>query len=92
MPTPSACIQAEPTIGYAPLTIAFDASCTYVPAGAEGVYNFQWEFADGAEGVGQTAVHTYTEPGTYTVAVLMFRDGTDLVDTATRVVTVLPAN
>ena len=89
-PIPSACIQAEPTIGYAPLAIVFDASYTKVPAGAEGVYVFQWEFADGAEGEGRTAVRTYTEPGTYTVAVLMFKDGVDLVDIATRVVTVLP--
>jgi len=26
-----ACIDANPTIGYAPLDVSFDASCTFVP-------------------------------------------------------------
>ncbi|MGB2982630.1 MAG: PKD domain-containing protein [Candidatus Bipolaricaulia bacterium] len=92
--TPRACIQAEPTIGYAPLTVTFDASCSYVPEGAEDVYHFQWEFDDGSEGTGRIAVHTFTEPGTYTVAVIMLgsSNGLDLsnLNIGTRVVTVLP--
>jgi PKD repeat protein len=91
--TPIACIQAEPTIGYAPLTIAFDASCSFVPEGAEGIYDFQWEFEDGSEGAGRTAVHTFTDPGTYTVAVIMLKTqggSIKVVDIGRRVVTVLP--
>ena len=94
VPTPTACVQADPTIGYAPLTVSFDAACSHIPEGAEGVYHFQWEFDDGAEGTGRSAVHTYEEPGTYTVAVLMLRydDGIpELVDIGSRVITVLPS-
>jgi len=90
---PRACIQAEPTIGYAPLTVTFDASCSYVPEGAEDVYHFQWEFDDGLEGAGRTAVHTFAKPGTYTVEVVMIgSDGMDLdnLNIGTRVITVLP--
>jgi len=92
--TPRACIQAEPTIGYAPLTVAFDASCSYVPDGAQDVYHFQWEFDDGSEGTGRTTVHTFAEPGTYTVeAIMIGSDGIDMdnLNIGTRVVTVLPS-
>jgi PKD repeat protein len=90
---PTACIQAEPTIGYAPLARTFDASCSHVPESTEDIYHFQWEFEDGSEGTGLNTVHTFTEPGTYTVAVLMFRingESIELVDIGRRVVTVLP--
>lgn len=91
-PTPTACIQAEPTIGYAPLTITFDASCSFVPESAEDVYHFQWEFEDGSEGTGRSTTHTFTEPGTYTVAVIMINSAYEWVDIGTRVVTVLPTD
>ena len=90
VPTPIACIQAEPTIGYAPMTVTFDASCSYVPEGAEGVYHFRWEFSDGSDDTGRAVVHTFTEPGTYTAEAIMINSEYDWVDTASRVVTVLP--
>lgn len=89
-PTPTACIKADPTIGYAPLSVTFDASCSSVPEGAEDVYHFQWEFEDRSEGTGQITSHTFTEPGTYTVAVIMINSAYEWVDIGTRVVTVLP--
>ncbi len=93
-PTPIACIQAEPTIGYVPLTVTFDASCSFVPEGAEDVYHFRWEFDDGTDegtGTARTTTHTFEEPGTYAVAVVMINSAYDIVDIGTRVVTVLPA-
>ena len=94
-PTPIACIQADPTIGYAPLTVAFDASCSFVPAGAEDVYHFRWEFDDGTDegtGLARTTTHTFEKPGTYAVYVVMINSAYEWVDSATRVVTVLPAD
>ncbi len=62
-----ACIEVDPTIGYAPLTAAFDASCTFVPPERAGAYDYRWEFGDGAEASGRSAFHTFTAPGTYEV-------------------------
>jgi PKD repeat protein len=88
---PTACIRAEPTIGYAPLSVAFDASCSYVPAEAAGVYTFVWDFDDGETGTGRTIAHTFVDPGTYNVSVGMVNGVGEPVDGAARVVTVLPA-
>lgn len=91
-----ACIDAEPTIGYAPLTVAFDAACTYVPPERAGSYDYRWEFADGTDTSGRSAIHTFDAPGTYEVMVYLFDFGSPYPDVpevlayATRVIVVLP--
>jgi PKD repeat protein len=91
-PSTFACITADPTIGYAPLTVTLDASCSYIPPERYGVYYVTWRFDDGTAGdVGQVVEHTFVEPGTYEVAATIFKSGEGIpLDGATRTVTVLP--
>lgn len=94
---PHACIEAEPTIGYVPLTVTFDASCSSAagmsPA-PEGEYYYVWDFDDANLGdrAGTIVEHTFTEPGTYLVQVGMITMGPGgvPVDGAVRTITVLP--
>lgn len=53
--------EASPVTGTAPLTVTFRDSSKNLPT------NWHWKFGDGATGTGQTVMHTYTEPGTYSV-------------------------
>lgn len=87
---PIACIDADPSIGYAPLTVTFDASCSFIPPEAAGVYSFVWDFDDEATGTGRTITHTFLDPGTYMVSVGMNDSGGIPVDAAVRTITVLP--
>jgi len=89
--SPVACIDADPSIGSAPLTVRFDASCSFVPADVAGVYGFAWDFDDGTAGTGRTITHTFTMPGTYMVSVGMHDSGGIPVGAAVRTITVLPA-
>jgi len=94
VPEIMACITADPTIGYAPLTVAFAASCTYVPPERAGVYDYHWEFGDGADASGRTAIHTFTAPGTYEVFVMVGHLNMgewDAASSAMRVIVVLPS-
>ena len=50
--------------------------------------SFAWDFGDGGQGVGATAVHTYTLPGDYTVVLTATNCGGTAVTTQT--VTVAP--
>jgi PKD repeat protein len=85
-----ACIEAEPTIGYAPLTVTFDAACSYVPPKHAGIYAFSWDFDDGTGDVGRAVAHTFAAPGTYAVSVGMLDEGGIPVAGTMRIVTILP--
>ncbi|HSK55456.1 MAG TPA: PQQ-dependent sugar dehydrogenase [Jiangellales bacterium] len=56
-------IDAAPTIGTAPLTVAFDGGRSYDPDAQE--LDFSWEFGDGATSTQKAPTHTYTELGVY---------------------------
>jgi len=58
---PEAEFTANRTIGYAPLTVAFTDLSTGRPD------SWAWSFGDGENSTDQHPVHTYTEPGSYTV-------------------------
>ncbi|PKG33213.1 PKD domain-containing protein [Methanoregula sp.] len=58
---PVAGFSASPVEGTVPLTISFSDASLNRPGA------WQWEFGDGATSGEQAPVHTYTEPGTYTV-------------------------
>ena len=62
---PIAKFSAEPTSGYPPLTVDFDATESYDPQAEE--MDYSWTFGDGAQGGGKMVSHTYTEPDKYTV-------------------------
>ncbi len=53
--------EASPVTGTAPLTVIFRDTSKNLPT------NWHWTFGDGATGTGQTVVHTYTGPGSYSV-------------------------
>jgi PKD repeat protein len=64
-PPPFAEFQASSTIGFAPLTIEFtDQSSGLVSARL-------WSFGDGASSSDEAPAHTYTEPGLYSVELLV---------------------
>lgn len=62
---PVPAFTASPISGPNPLTVHFDASASVDPEG--GLLSFGWDFGDGQRGEGQTAVHTYTRSGAFTV-------------------------
>jgi len=62
---PLALIVATPTNGPAPLTVQFNGSSSIDPDGD--ALTYAWAFGDGAVGTGETASHTYANPGQYTV-------------------------
>lgn len=50
--------------------IVFEAN----PGNSDAVSSVEWAFGDGTTGTGETATHTYDEPGTYTVHVTLIDD------------------
>lgn len=65
-PPPQAIFTASPTSGWAPLTVAFDASASFDPTG-DGIVSFEWDFGDGTGAQDAQAVHVYEIPGRYDV-------------------------
>ncbi len=62
-------INASDIFGWAPWTVDFDAAESYFEADS-----WNWEFGDGETGSGQTAAHTYEEPGVHDVTVIVGHD------------------
>ena len=54
---PTAVVEATPTIGMTPLTVAFDANATFDPDAQALSYN--WNFADGSSSTTKNPTHTY---------------------------------
>lgn len=61
-------IEAAPTSGSAPMTVAFVATATGVNV------TYAWDFGDGSTGAGATVTHTYLRAGVFT-PVLTISDG-----------------
>jgi chitodextrinase len=70
-------------------TIVFDTSGLYDPDGT--IVSYQWDFGDGATGVGENPVHAYQSPGTYTVTLTVI-DSTGNTVTISKVVTIVAAS
>ena len=65
-------------VASAPITIvpiAFDGSGSYDPDG-DTITSYSWTFGDGSSATGELVEHTYADPGTYTIT-LVVNDGTD---------------
>jgi PKD repeat protein len=59
---PTAAFSGSPTSGDAPLAVSFTDTSTGAPA------SWLWDFGDGTTSTLQNPSHTYSDPGTYTVA------------------------
>ena len=67
-----AALTASPTSGFAPLTVAFDASGSSDPDAGDRVASYTFRFGDGSTPVTQsspTISHTYASAGTYHASV-----------------------
>jgi hypothetical protein len=56
-----------------PLRVSFDASASRDPDGS--IRTFAWSFGDGSTGSGQTVLHDFPAPGSYTVRLRAVDDG-----------------
>ncbi|GAB4406588.1 MAG: hypothetical protein OHK0039_08350 [Bacteroidia bacterium] len=70
---PDARFGVSQTTGCAPLTVAFTDSSITVPAGNV-LTGWFWDFGDGTTATGPSPVHTYTQPGSYTVRLVVIDD------------------
>jgi PKD repeat protein len=77
--TPTAVASADPTGGFAPLTVQFTGDGTD-PNGF--IESYEWDFGDGFGSTEQNPEHTYFDPGTYS-ATLTVTDDEGLTDSAT---------
>ena len=74
--TPVASITANPTVGVAPLEVTFQGNAV----GGDPPFAFLWNFGDGETADTQDVVHTFQNPGTYTVVFLVTDDDGDSDD------------
>jgi parallel beta-helix repeat protein len=88
---PGAALSVTPDTGPIDLAVTADASASTDDDGFSPIASYRFDFGDGSPAVGPqasaTAAHTYTAPGTYTLAVTV-TDTAGLSDTETRLVTV----
>ncbi|MFA4814807.1 MAG: PKD domain-containing protein [Candidatus Gracilibacteria bacterium] len=79
----TACFTVNTDSGNAPLFIAVDPSCSQGT-----IQSYEWNFGDGEISFDRKPeTHTYSEVGTYTIS-LEITEGTNIVDTFTKTVTV----
>lgn len=62
---PTASMELDTYTGFAPVTVNCSAAGSTDPDGS--ITDYSWNFGDGTTSGGETAVHTYETPGTYTV-------------------------
>ena len=80
-------ISGGPFSGSAPLGVYLDATNSYTRASGGWIRAFSWNLGDGATTTASYLVHTYQDPGTYTV-MLTATDGTGVTATTTQVIQV----
>ncbi len=66
---PTADIEVDFSSGTAPLAVNFNASNSNDPDGS--IVQYDWDFADGTTGTGETLSHVFTEGGFYSVSLLV---------------------
>jgi len=65
---PTASFTSDRTSGTIPLTVRFNDTSSNTPT------SWRWSFGDGTSSIEQNPVHSYTDAGTYTVALLTAND------------------
>ena len=66
-PAPTVVESANPTTGSTPLSVSFTATVTNGLA----PFTYAWTFGDGATGSGASTTHTFSQPGSYNVKVVV---------------------
>ena len=72
-PAPSARFDIVQDGGHGPLTMSVDGGSSQDPASGALVY--QWDFGDRTQASGVAASHTYTEPGSFMIALTVTDSG-----------------
>lgn len=85
---PVAIIASSTASGEAPLNVSFDGSASSTQNSS--IVSYEWDFGDGAKGIGSTISHSYATAGTFN-ATLMVTDGAGLTNTASTPVIVTQA-
>ena len=87
---PEAAFSASPTIGIAPLEVAFTDAST---PGSSPITAWVWDFGDGGSSTEQNPAHTYSEAGTYDISLTVSSAAGSATETRTQYVAVamLPA-
>ncbi len=84
----AAYMDADVSIGAAPLRVQFDAARSVGQGGTTGKhFTYTWNFGDGRTGTGTKVNHTFTADGEYTVT-LVAKASDGSTSTASRVITV----
>ena len=60
-------VTGGPYAGVVNSSVSFDGSNSYDPDDGDSITDYSWDFGDGAKGSGETAEHTYSISGEYTV-------------------------
>lgn len=81
---PVADFSASPLSGTAPLVV------TFTNTSQDDIGIRTWDFGDGSTGAEQSPVHTYSQPGIYTVSLTLIGPGTSGVKTRASYITVSP--
>ena len=82
---PNTYFECNPESGSAPLEVAFSATTSADPDGEIGM--FGWSFGDSSTGSGVSVVHTFVDPGSYDVALIVM-DSTGAIGRFSRTVEV----
>jgi PKD repeat protein len=82
---PTAAFIVSPPAAQVGTPIVFNGSLSSAPGGQIAAY--QWDFGDGTQGTGQTAMHAYASTGTYTASLVVI-DSHGVSDATTRTVAI----
>lgn len=83
--SPVARFTSSPSTGVAPLSVFFSAASSSDSDGK--IARYEWDFGDGMGATGPTVVHTYEDPGGYTVRLTVTGDE-DATRSSTKRITV----
>jgi len=90
--TKTVTVEALPTANFNATTVCQGTATQFTSTSTgQSINSYQWNYGDGSTGSGQTATHTYTQPGTYqaTLTVQTANGCTDQI-TQTVVVNAMP--
>ena len=79
-------ITANPTAGFAPLTVSFDGSASMSLTGP--ITSYSWSFGDNQTATGSVVTHSYSAPGVYAVSLRVVGGSFSSADTTAVIVTV----